>query len=143
MTTILMHVSGRLQWACNYHEICFMCLAFNFLFELSWVSWKSLLLYVCFGSGCLSLSSLCTLAVGAAQHLSSCEILVFFFSFDLIGWYVTPNDLLSCDEENRDCIMTKQHDLSSQLLSTSLNVTQYLLWKLQLKAIWPFLFSFY
>lgn len=45
---------------------------------------------------------------------------------------VTPSDSLSCDDENRDCIMTKQP------LSTSLNVTRYLLWKLQLKAIWPF-----
>lgn len=142
MTTVLMHVSGRLQWACNYNEIWFLCLAFSFLFVLSWVSWQSLLLYVCFGSGCCeSLFSLYVDSWCSTASLSVRDPCLFlqFWSDRLV--FVTPSDLLSCDEENRDCIMTK-HDLSSQPLSTSLNVTQYLLWKLQLKAIWPFLFPF-
>lgn len=105
---------------------------------LSWVGRPEKAFYCsvfgCFGKGCLSLFSLCSLAVGAVQ-----EILVFFWSDRLI--FVTPRNSLS-DEENHDCIMTK-HDLSTQPLSTSLNVTQYLLWKLQLKAIRPFFVSLF
>ncbi len=37
---VLVHVSWRLLWACKYHEIRFMQLAFNFLFGFSWASWK-------------------------------------------------------------------------------------------------------
>ncbi len=75
---------------------------------------RSLLcVFGCYGSGCLSLISLCTLAVHAAHRLSSCEILVFFLSFYLICSFVTPSSSLSCDNENPDCFMTK-HGLSTQ-----------------------------